>query len=98
MIFNSYRQQFGSLDKVASSQPKLEVGSSSIQDEAEDVDEQPLVRNRSRRVPSGSVESVEETGAIAVSPVSSPRRLNVDAHPDLNGTAFQSDEVSFLVK
>ena len=96
-FFNFCRQGFGSLDKVASSQPKLEAGSSSIQDEAEDIDEQPLVRNRTRRVPSGSVETAKQTGAIEVSPVSSPRRQNVDAPPDPNGTAFQSDEVSLLV-
>ncbi|WJZ82259.1 hypothetical protein VitviT2T_002031 [Vitis vinifera] len=86
------RQGFGSLDKVTSSRPKLEAGSSSIQDEAEDIDEQPLVRNRTRRMSSGSVESVKETEAIEVSPVSSPRRQNVGADPDPNGTAFHSDE------
>ncbi|KAJ4981974.1 hypothetical protein NE237_032811 [Protea cynaroides] len=57
-----------------SSQFKLEAGSSSVQDEtAEDVEEQPLVRHRSRHVTFGSMESSKDIGEMMDSPPSSPR-------------------------
>ncbi|KAK9716514.1 hypothetical protein RND81_06G238500 [Saponaria officinalis] len=61
---------------------KREAGSSSIRDVV-DVEEQPLVRHRSRDVSSGSVE---------VSPVASPPRPAADSQPQLNGSAFTSSE------
>ncbi|KAI7987220.1 Plant UBX domain-containing protein 8 [Camellia lanceoleosa] len=45
----SWRQVFVPPDKCTSRQSRLDVGSSSIQEEAEDVEEQPPVRHRSRR-------------------------------------------------
>ncbi|KAF8412316.1 hypothetical protein HHK36_000277 [Tetracentron sinense] len=85
------RQGFGSSNKGTSSQSKLEAGSSSVQDEAEDVEEQPLVRHRSRRLSFGSMESSKEVGEMAVSPPSSPEPHDIgnDQH---NNDAFHTDE------
>lgn len=91
--FSWWRQGFDPLNKGTSSQFKLEAGSSSIQDEAEDVEEQPLVRHRSRRVSSGSVESVKEVEEMEDSPPSSPGPHDVGSPPRHNGDAFHSDEV-----
>ncbi|KAI3925797.1 hypothetical protein MKX01_003356 [Papaver californicum] len=63
------RRRLRSFNQGASSQVKLEAGSSSVRDEAEDIEEQPLVRNRSRRVSSGSV---REVGEMDESPPASP--------------------------
>ncbi|MCL7022109.1 hypothetical protein MKW94_006334 [Papaver nudicaule] len=63
------RRRLRSFNQGASSQVKLEAGSSSVQDEAEDIEEQPLVRNRSRRVSSGSL---REVGEMDESPPASP--------------------------
>ncbi|XP_042478267.1 plant UBX domain-containing protein 8-like isoform X2 [Macadamia integrifolia] len=86
------RQGFGSLGKGASSQVKLEAGSSSVQDEAEDVDEQPLVRHRSRRVSFGSMESAKDVGEMTDSPPSSPRPHDVGTDQQRNRDNFPSDE------
>lgn len=74
---------------------RLMEGSSSIQDEAEaeDVEQQPLVRHRSRRTPSGSGESAKEVGVLEVSPPSSPGHQGIGNLPPNNGNAFPSDEV-----
>ncbi|OVA14152.1 UBX [Macleaya cordata] len=85
------RQGFGSFNKGTSSQPKLEAGSSSVQDEAEDVEEQPLVRNRSRRMSSGSGESLKEVGEMEESPPSSPGPHDITGHPPRNGDAFPDE-------
>ncbi|KAI3869433.1 hypothetical protein MKX03_020987 [Papaver bracteatum] len=66
------RRRLRSFNQGASSQVKLEAGSSSVQDEAEDIEEQPLVRNRSRRVSSTSVGSLREVGEMDESPPASP--------------------------
>ncbi|XP_024449390.1 plant UBX domain-containing protein 8 isoform X2 [Populus trichocarpa] len=68
-----------------------EAGSSSIHDEAEDVEEQPLIRHRSRQTSSGSMESAREAGVVEASPPSSPGRSNIGSHPLHNVDAF-SDE------
>ncbi|KAI8030304.1 Plant UBX domain-containing protein 8, partial [Camellia lanceoleosa] len=52
----SWRQVFVPPDKCTSRQSRLDVGSSSIQEAAEDVEEQPLVRHRSRRMSSAFVD------------------------------------------
>ncbi|KAG6788366.1 hypothetical protein POTOM_004431 [Populus tomentosa] len=70
---------------------RQEAGSSSIHDEAEDVEEQPLIRHRSRQTSSGSMESAREAGAVEASPPSSPGRSNIGSHPLHNVDAF-SDE------
>ncbi|RZC72903.1 hypothetical protein C5167_048379 [Papaver somniferum] len=66
------RRRLRSFNQGASSQSKVEAGSSSVQDEAEDIEEQPLVRNRSRRVASRSVGSLREVGEMDESPPASP--------------------------
>ncbi|KAA8522349.1 hypothetical protein F0562_013290 [Nyssa sinensis] len=76
------------LGKLASTNGRLEVGSSSIQDEVDDVEEQPLVRHRSRHMSSGSVESAREIGSLP----SSPELQNNVSHPPPNGNDFHSDE------
>lgn len=83
-------------DDRALSQSRLEPGSSFVQDDIEDLEEQPLVRHRSRRMPSGFVESSKEVEVIENledSPPSSPRQLNRDNHPRHDGDSFPSDEV-----
>jgi hypothetical protein len=76
---------------------RLEPGSSSIQqEEAEDVEEQPLVRHRSRRMSSGSLDSAKGVEVVeASSPPSSPGRHVIGNHPQHSENAFP-DEVSYL--
>ncbi|KAI8015112.1 Phosphatidylinositol/phosphatidylcholine transfer protein SFH10 [Camellia lanceoleosa] len=52
----SWRQVFVPPDKCTSRQSRLDVGSSSIQEATEDVEEQPLVRHRSRHISSAFVD------------------------------------------
>ncbi|KAL5748672.1 hypothetical protein ACOSQ2_025969 [Xanthoceras sorbifolium] len=80
------------LGKLPASNGRLEAGSSSVQEEVEDVEEQPLVRHQSRHMSSGSVESSKEVGAIEDSPPSSPRQHDISNHPQHNGNVFPSDE------
>ncbi|KAJ6933549.1 hypothetical protein NC651_008826 [Populus alba x Populus x berolinensis] len=77
--------------KIAASNGGQEAGSSSIQDEAEDVEDQPLIRHRSRQPSSGSLESAREVGVVEASPPSSPGQSNIGSHPPHNRDAF-SDE------
>ena len=77
-------------------QYRQEAGSSSIHDEAEDVEEQPLIRHRSRQISSGSMESATEVGVGEASPPSSPGRSNIGSHPLHNVDAF-SEEVSSTI-
>ncbi|XVF13196.1 hypothetical protein REPUB_Repub08aG0187300 [Reevesia pubescens] len=81
--------QFGDM---AASNGRLMEGSSSIQDEDEDVDEQPLVRHRSRQTSSGSGESAKVVGVIEASPPSSPGQQDIGNLPPNNGNTFPSDE------
>ncbi|KAL3818105.1 hypothetical protein ACJIZ3_004010 [Penstemon smallii] len=69
----------------------LEVGSSSIQDEAEDAEEQPLVRHRRRRVSSVPADTSEDIEEVQVSPPSSPDQ-HASVHDSHNGSDFPSDE------
>ncbi|GMJ06187.1 hypothetical protein like AT4G23040 [Hibiscus trionum] len=80
------------LRNLAASNGRLMRGSSSIQDDAEVVEEQPLVRPRPRRALSGLRESVKEIGAVEASPASSPGQQDVGNLPQSNGNAFTSDE------
>lgn len=80
------------LGQVAASNGRLEAGSSSIQDEVEDLEEQPLVRHRSRHMSSASVESSKEVGVIEDSPPSSPRQHDISNRPQHNSNVFPSDE------
>lgn len=80
-----------------SSQFTVDEGNSSVQEEAEDVEEQPLVRHRSRRLSfgasSGTAESAKEVGEMVDSLPSSPVPHDITSHPHPNGDAFPSDEV-----
>ncbi|KAE8683803.1 Plant UBX domain-containing protein 8 [Hibiscus syriacus] len=80
------------LGNLATSNGRLMRGSSSIQDDTEDVEEQPLVRHRPRQALSGSRESVKEIGAVEASPPSSPGQQDIGNLPHRNGNAFPSDE------
>eukprot|EP00262_Sarcandra_glabra_P011617 TRINITY_DN2827_c0_g1_i1.p1 TRINITY_DN2827_c0_g1~~TRINITY_DN2827_c0_g1_i1.p1 ORF type:complete len:562 (+),score=146.91 TRINITY_DN2827_c0_g1_i1:741-2426(+) len=84
------RQELGSPNKEFSSRFKLEAGTTSVQEDAEDAEEQPLVRHRSRRIASGSAEStqVEEMDALP----SSPGLHDVASPPRHSGDPFPSDE------
>ncbi|XWS49888.1 hypothetical protein CRYUN_Cryun12cG0041700 [Craigia yunnanensis] len=77
---------------MAASNGRLMEGSSSIQDEAEDADEQPLVRHRSRQTSSGSGEYAKEVGVVEASPPSSPGQQGIGNIPSNNENAFPSDE------
>ncbi|XP_058104806.1 plant UBX domain-containing protein 8-like isoform X2 [Magnolia sinica] len=86
------RQGSASSKRETSSQFKHEAGGSSVQEEAEEVEEQPLVRHRSRRLASGPAESTTEVGQVVDSPPSSPGPSIVAPRPQHNGDAFHSDE------
>ncbi|KAJ6393731.1 hypothetical protein OIU77_023046 [Salix suchowensis] len=77
--------------EIAASNGRQEAGSSSIHDEAEDVEEQPLIRHRSRQISSGSMESATEVGVGEASPPSSPGRSNIGSHPLHNVDAFSEE-------
>ncbi|KAK9927324.1 hypothetical protein M0R45_024512 [Rubus argutus] len=80
------------LAKLAAPNGSMEAGSSAIRDDTEDVEEEPLVRHRSRRMPSGSVESAKELGPSVTSTPSSPVEQDMGNHPSHDGSAFPSDE------
>ncbi|KAG9445157.1 hypothetical protein H6P81_016497 [Aristolochia fimbriata] len=87
------RQVFGPSSNNNSNQLKLEPGSSSILEEIEDVEDEPLVRNRSRRVASESIESSKETGPTVDTQTTGPEPQGPqDIAPTVqhNGDAFQS--------
>ncbi|XAR70338.1 hypothetical protein NMG60_11027162 [Bertholletia excelsa] len=73
-------------------QSRLNVGSSSIQDEAEDAEEQPLVRHRSRHVSSSSIDAAKGIEEVEVTPPSSPHQSTDVTQPPRNGNDFHSDE------
>ncbi|CAI9771765.1 unnamed protein product [Fraxinus pennsylvanica] len=88
-------EELGKLTSSTPRQPWLEVGSSSIQDEAEDADEHPLVRHgrRQSQVSSGSADTTTQNiKEIDVSPPSSPRQHDSIRHMQHNGSDFPSDE------
>ncbi|XP_068634167.1 plant UBX domain-containing protein 8-like [Aristolochia californica] len=85
------RQVFGPSSDDNSSQFKLEPGSSSILEEIEDVEDEPLVRNRSKRVASGSVEPSKEAGPMVDSQTSGPESQTIGPAVQHNGDAFHSD-------
>ncbi|KAG2677372.1 hypothetical protein I3760_12G095300 [Carya illinoinensis] len=82
----------GEPGKLAASNVRLEPRNSSIQEEAEDVEEQPLARHRSQHMPSGSVDSANDVLVVEDSSPSSPGWHGMGNHPQNNGNAFQSDE------
>ncbi|KAL9242842.1 hypothetical protein vseg_016801 [Gypsophila vaccaria] len=75
-----------------SSQHNKEAGSSSVQDDVDELDEQPLVRHRSRQRSFGAVEAERDIGETEVSPELSPPRPAPDSEAQLRGSAFASAE------
>lgn len=73
-------------------QCRFEPGSSSVRDEHEDVEEQPVIWHRSRQVLPGSVDTEKEIGKSEVSPPSSSQQP-ID-HPQHCEVDFHLDEVS----
>ncbi|OIT21827.1 PREDICTED: plant UBX domain-containing protein 8-like isoform X1 [Nicotiana attenuata] len=70
---------------------RSEVGSSSVPDEAEDLEEEPLVWRRRKPISSGS-ETAQDIEEHVVSPLSSPRQHDNLNHSLRNGADFPSDE------
>ncbi|XP_028759029.1 plant UBX domain-containing protein 8 isoform X2 [Neltuma alba] len=79
------------LGKIAASNGRMQAGSSSFRDEAEDVEEQPLVRNRPRRRSLGSTESANDVEVVDISPQSSTEHQDRN-NQQHNGSSFHSDE------
>ncbi|KAE8722514.1 phosphatidylinositol glycan anchor biosynthesis class U protein-like [Hibiscus syriacus] len=79
------------LVNMTASNGRLMEGSSSIQDEAENRNEQCLDRHRSREISYGSRESVNEVG-VEASPPSSPGQQGIGSLPLNSGNVFPSDE------
>lgn len=71
---------------------RLEVGGSSTQDEVEDIEDDPLVRHRSRRMSSGSVDSGTEIRDTEDSPPSSPQHDPGSDRPQHNATDIGLEE------
>ncbi|KAG8374861.1 hypothetical protein BUALT_Bualt10G0039600 [Buddleja alternifolia] len=85
-------EEKGKLTSSSGRQSELEVGSSSIQEEDEDVEELPLVRPRRRRVSSTSIDAPKDSEEVEVSPASSPRQDENVHHPPNDRNDFPSDE------
>lgn len=81
------------LGNLASPNGRLQVGSSSVyEEETDDMDEQPLVRNRSRNVSTSSVDAVKDVEEVEVSPHASPQHPNDLNPPQVDGSNFHADE------
>ncbi|XP_022854787.1 plant UBX domain-containing protein 8-like isoform X1 [Olea europaea var. sylvestris] len=87
-------EELGKLTSSTPRQPWLEVGSPSIQDEAEDAEEHPLVRHgrRQSHISSGSVDTTTQNVKVDVNPPSSPQQRDSIRHMQHNGSDFPSDE------
>ncbi|ESW27552.1 hypothetical protein PHAVU_003G212000 [Phaseolus vulgaris] len=77
------------LGEVASN-GRLQAGSLSFHDEAEDVEEQPLIRNRSRHMSSGSTGSVKDVEFAEASTLPSTAPQETSNPPNRN--SFPSEE------
>ncbi|KAK6137541.1 hypothetical protein DH2020_028707 [Rehmannia glutinosa] len=62
-------QEMGKLASSSSRKSQLEIGSSSIQDETDDVEELELVRHRRRRVTSSSIDTPNDIGGVEMQKV-----------------------------
>ncbi|KAL0304617.1 UNVERIFIED_CONTAM: Plant UBX domain-containing protein 8, partial [Sesamum angustifolium] len=71
----------------------VEVGNTSLEDEAEDVEELPLVRHRRRCVSTGPTSTAKNIEDIDVTPPSSPRCHDCIQHLQHDGSDFPSDAV-----
>ncbi|CAI0476433.1 unnamed protein product [Linum tenue] len=78
--------------KIGESNGRLEAGGSSIQDDVEeDVEEQPLVRHRSRRSSSSSLEFTKDGGTEADQPSTAIDNNNASSETGINGNAFPAE-------
>lgn len=73
----------------------METGSTSAQDEVEDLEEDNLVRHRSKRKSTGYVEPAKGD-EVDVNLASSPKHSDTSNNPQRNGNIFPSDEVQNL--
>ncbi|XP_051115109.1 plant UBX domain-containing protein 8 [Andrographis paniculata] len=85
-------EEMGKTEISNGRQSHLELGSSSIQDEDEDVEDIQLIRHRRRRVASSSIDSPEDNGGVEASPPSSPRQIYNNNNSQNTGGNFPSDE------
>ncbi|GER44542.1 UBX domain-containing family protein [Striga asiatica] len=72
-------------------QSQLEHGGTSLQDEADDVEELPLVRHRRRRVSSGLIDTANNIEEDEVSPPSSPPQHDHVHDPQHDRSEFPSE-------
>ncbi|XP_073312845.1 plant UBX domain-containing protein 8-like isoform X1 [Primulina huaijiensis] len=84
-------EELGEATSSSARKSQLEAGGSSIQVDAEDVENQPLVRRRRRRVSSVPVETNKDIEKAAASPPSSPQEHNNVNHSQHNGDDFAAD-------
>ncbi|ERN19348.1 plant UBX domain-containing protein 8 isoform X1 [Amborella trichopoda] len=83
-------QGYGSSSKEESSdRAKMEAGNPLVQDEADDVEEVPLVRHRPRHSTHTTTETATDVGHVSNSPPSSPGPQSISSHPQHD---FQNDE------
>ncbi|KAL8210088.1 hypothetical protein R6Q57_006820 [Mikania cordata] len=80
------------LDTLTSLNGRLEVGSSSIPDEVEEAEEQPLVRNRSRLMSSRSIDSAEDIVEVDLNLPSSLQQPPNTNYPANIRNDFPSEE------
>ncbi|XP_022944618.1 plant UBX domain-containing protein 8-like [Cucurbita moschata] len=80
------------LRKVTSLNGRMETGSTSAQDEVEDLEEVNLIRHRTKRKSSGNAEPAKGVEIVDLSLASSPKHPDSSNNPQHNGNAFQSDE------
>lgn len=71
---------------------RMEAGSTSFQDEVEDLEQDNLVRHRSKRKSLGYVEPAKGV-EVDVSLASSPKHSGAGNNSQHNGSIFRSDEV-----
>ncbi|CAI0414289.1 unnamed protein product [Linum tenue] len=77
---------------IGASNGRLETGGSSFQDEVEeDVEEQPLIRHRSRHTSSSSLESAKDGVTEADQPLSAIESNNASSETGINGNAFPAE-------
>lgn len=90
MPFCCWRHGFVSADTGTSSQVKSEEENPFVLEESEDIEEQPLVRHRSRHLTPANVDSAD-SGQVSYSASGPPQPI--DRHPQHNGHVFENDEV-----
>ncbi|KAL0550265.1 hypothetical protein IC582_014771 [Cucumis melo] len=78
------------LRKVRGLNGRMETGSTSAQDEVEDLEEDNLVRHRSKRKSTSYVEPAKG-GEVDVNLASSPKHSDTSNNPQHNGNIFPSD-------